>query len=220
MEIFVISKSFIVREAMEIFFKSKFENCNVKVFRDAIDVKNLDLSKTELIFWDVQIDMLKKINFTNNVFNKIKILVYDSSNNKEMFSKFVKSGIYGYIVDIAEEEDLIYIVKKILSGKKYYDSEVLVSIFNNNYNISHSNHSNTEKELSILTFREREIFEKVKQGLTNKEISKELYITEHTIKKHITSILSKLNMRNRKEIILSGNIGDSNSNTFSNQIAM
>ena len=53
-----------------------------------------------------------------------------------------------------------------------------------------------------LTERESQVLHMVGLGYTNKEIAKKLYISEHTIKKHITSILSKLDMRNRKDLII------------------
>ena len=53
-----------------------------------------------------------------------------------------------------------------------------------------------------LTSREKEVLDMVVSGLTNKEIAKSLYLSEHTIKKHITNILDKLDMRNRKDLII------------------
>ena len=53
-----------------------------------------------------------------------------------------------------------------------------------------------------LTERESQVLYMVGLGYTNKEIAEKLYISEHTIKKHVTSILSKLDMRNRKDLII------------------
>ncbi|MGG7078446.1 response regulator transcription factor [Clostridium sardiniense] len=194
MEILIISKSSIFTDGLEAFFHSRFENCNVSRLKSVIELRKVDLSKFEFIFMDIEKDILDNIKFIDDEFNKANILCYDRHNNKSIFFELLKLGIDGYIVDRVEKDDLVYIIRKILNGKKYYDSELLEHVIsddcNNNYN-----------KLRTLTYREREVLEKVMKGLSNKEISKELYITEHTIKKHITSILSKLNMKNRKELI-------------------
>lgn len=194
MEILIISKSSIFTDGLEAFFYSRFENCNVRRLKNFIELRKVDLSKFEFIFMDIEKDILDNIKFIDDEFNKTNILCYDRHNNKSIFFELLKLGIDGYIVDGVEKDDLLYIIRKILNGKKYYDSELLEHLISgdcdNNYN-----------KLRTLTYREREVLEKVKKGLSNKEISNDLYITEHTIKKHITSILSKLNMKNRKELI-------------------
>ena len=53
-----------------------------------------------------------------------------------------------------------------------------------------------------LTKREREILICIAQGKSNIEISKELYITEHTVKKHTSNIFSKLNLKDRIQAAL------------------
>ena len=53
-----------------------------------------------------------------------------------------------------------------------------------------------------LTSRENEVLEKVGEGYSNKDIAKSLHISEHTVKKHISNILVKLDMRNRKDLII------------------
>ncbi len=52
-----------------------------------------------------------------------------------------------------------------------------------------------------LTKRELEVLTHIKKGLTNEQIGKQLFITERTVKFHITSILSKLNADNRTEAV-------------------
>ena len=65
--------------------------------------------------------------------------------------------------------------------------------------------ANAKKSVSPfdeLTDRERQILEKLAQGLSNKEIGEELYISEKTVKHYMTNILQKLQVRNRVEAAL------------------
>ncbi|MGL5327703.1 MAG: response regulator transcription factor [Peptostreptococcaceae bacterium] len=194
MEVLVVSKSFIVREALDLFFKSKFKEYKFNSLNRFEEIKNVDLSKVEFMLIDAESDIIDKISAIKELFKKIKIVVFDRMNNNNMFLTSIKNNIDGYLVDIPEKEELVYVVKRVLSGRKYYDTDFVESII--------TTKQNNYEDCNILTSRENEVLELVGQGLSNKEIAKELYITEHTVKKHVTNILSKLDMRNRKDLII------------------
>ena len=59
------------------------------------------------------------------------------------------------------------------------------------------NMSRASSELSVLTEREREVFDQLAQGLTNKEIAENLFITTNTVKRHIKAIFEKLGVHTR-----------------------
>lgn len=104
----------------------------------------------------------------------------------------MKIGIDGYILANIESEDIGYAVKQLSKDKKYYDAELIESYI-----------SKDENEcMGDLTKREREILICIAQGKSNIEISKELYITEHTVKKHTSNIFSKLNLKDRIQAAL------------------
>jgi len=194
--VLIISKSFIVREALESFFKSNFEDYNFNSIRVLDEAKDIDFSKIKFIFIDIENDEINKIKRIKEVYNNIKILIFDKSSNIDILKKSIKGNIDGYLVDIPEKEELVYIVNNIINSKKYYDLDLIKELLIDDNCNSYDNGINT------LTSRECEILELVVEGLTNKEMAKKLYITEHTIKKHITNILFKLDMRNRKELII------------------
>lgn len=197
MEVLIVSKSFIVREALSKFFNQEFENTNVKVLRNLSKINDINMLEIDFMFVDIDnITIIDRIRILKEKFNDLKILAFGRSNDKEVFLNLYNSSVNGYILDILEKEDLKYIVKKILSGKKYYDMDLLEDI------ICNESFDDYEENLNSLTPREVEVLNEVRKGLSNKEIARKLYITEHTVKKHITSILSKLDMKNRKNLII------------------
>ena len=56
--------------------------------------------------------------------------------------------------------------------------------------------------LELLTQREKEVLLALGEGLSNKEISQKLYVTEHTVKKHVSQILAKLDLADRSHAII------------------
>lgn len=198
MKVLVISKSFIVREALDLFFSKNFKEYKLKVLRELKEISNINLSNVELAFIDVNEDIVDNISLIKESFKDIKIIIFNKHNDKNIFIKCLKNKIESCIFDIDESDDLLHIVRTVIKGKKYYDLDILDEIMDNMYNQEVLNKSSYED----LTERESQVLYMVGLGYTNKEIAEKLYISEHTIKKHVTSILSKLDMRNRKDLII------------------
>jgi len=124
-----------------------------------------------------------------------KFIILTSSSKKEDFIKAQQVGVDGYILKEAFAEDIIYAVHVVARGKKLFDSSILQYKTNDIKN----NH------LQSLTLRERDVLIELGKGLSNVQIAKKLYISENTVKKHISSILSKLGLRHRTEAALYAN---------------
>lgn len=195
MEVLVISKSFIIREAICMFFSNNFEECRVVEGNILPDILKLDLSKTEILLIDVDRDIIEYIAKVKDYYKNLKVIVYNKTNNKDIVLNCFKYKIDSCISDIQEKEDLTYIINTVKRGKKHYEFEVLEEFINNKS-------YNEKYDANILTNRENEVLDMVGCGYSNKEIAKTLYISEHTVKKHITNILFKLDMRNRKDLII------------------
>ena len=194
MEVLVVSKSYIIREAMGIVFKNNFENCIVKNCKELKDIKNLDLSLTEIVFIDMEEDIIENISKIKDYCKQLKFIVLNKFEDKNILLNCFKNKIESCIFDIYEKEDLIYIINTVRKGKKCYDLDIL-------YDILEESVSN-KNSIDILTNREQEVLDMVAVGFTNKDIAENLHLSEHTVKKHITNILYKLDMRNRKDLII------------------
>ena len=187
MEVLIVSKSFIFRESINVFLKNKFEGYKSNELRQLSEVNSINLKNIEFMIVDVENDSVDNLTTIKKMYNNIKIIIFDRAKDINNLHKSIKNKIDGYIIDLQEKEDLIYIFNRILRGKKYYDIEV---------------EEQKVQSIDVLTNRENEIFILVGDGYSNKEISNELFISENTVKRHITSILLKMNMSNRKDLIL------------------
>jgi len=136
-------------------------------------------------------DGLKLVELERKNMNNIKYIILTSSLKVEDFMRAKKIGVDGYILKQALTEDLLYAVHLVNRGKKYYDPIMMEDTY-----------SSDSRILDVLTRREKEVLDKLGDGLSNNQIAKELYISENTVKKHVSSVLSKLNLNRRTEAAL------------------
>lgn len=121
-----------------------------------------------------------------------KCIILTSSSRRDDFMRAQEQGVEGYLLKEAFPEDIIYALRVVARGKKFVDPDFL------KYSLS----ENEDTPLDELTPREKEILLELGKGLSNNQIAKTLYISENTVKKHISSILAKLGLHQRIEAAL------------------
>lgn len=194
MNILILSNSFIIREIINNLIMKIYQNINTDIFDidDYIEMnkhKNYDLA----IFhtYNTKFEDLKRI-------VKIKdysqhLMVLDRLKREDILNACLEHNIDGYVVDFEDECEFKYIINKILNGSKFYDSQVVYKLMGEMRSIDLK---------YIITDREKEVMIEASKGLSNREISENLNITEFTVKKHLSQVMRKLNYKSRKEIIL------------------
>ena len=195
MKILVVSESFIIRDSLNHILNEILDTDDIITVSNLNNVLDKELLEIDFSFIDVNknnINIVKRLSKIRRKFKGSKIMILDSKKDIELFIKSVDYGIDGYILNIDDKDEFIYIIKKVLNGKKFYDSELL------QYTI-HNEKTNNEIDL---TNREKCVLNYVCKGLSNKDIANELRVTDYTIKKQVSNILSKLHLRNRQDIIL------------------
>lgn len=193
--ILIVSNCFLVEESLGKLFNNLFTYSVVKTISDMSDIDEDELANQDFIFTIINEKdghILEKLGKIKAINKKVKILILDTQRCETYFKKAIQMDIDGYMINITEKEEFIFVVNRIVQGKKAYDPILLKSVVSTNY----------LNKGDILTRRERDVLKELGKGLSNKEISYNLYITEHTVKKHISSILDKLNLKNRQEAIL------------------
>lgn len=119
-----------------------------------------------------------------------RFIVITSSANRGDFERAVEAGVDGYILKDALPEELLYAVKLVAQGRRYYDPAMIRTAWEE------------PRELGRLTHREREVLSSLGRGSKNSEIARELFITEFTVKKYVSQILDKLSLQDRTQAAL------------------
>ncbi|MGI6669286.1 MAG: response regulator [Acetivibrionales bacterium] len=137
------------------------------------------------------------VNSAKKAYPDCKFVILSSSSDVTDFERALKAGVDGYILKDAFPEDIIYAVKTVLRGRKYFDP-----VFMEKRNIDVKQENQQVNPDDVLSPRELEILECLGNGMSNKSISNKLYISENTVKKHISSILAKLGLNDRTQAAL------------------
>lgn len=120
-----------------------------------------------------------------------KFVILTSFIPREDFMAAENVGVDGYILKNAYIEDILYAINVVIRGKKYYDPDIM----------KYKDNIDSEHIFNQLTVREKDVLNELGKGLSNEEIAGRLYISENTVKKHVSSILSKLNFTHRTQIV-------------------
>jgi two-component system nitrate/nitrite response regulator NarL len=134
-------------------------------------------------------DGLAIVSRAKAMYLKTKFIVLTEVMLEKDFKRGEQLGVEGYLLKEAFIEDIVYAIRVIMRGKRYYYSELL----------KYDEHFN-DSVINKLTDREKDVLNEIKKGLSNEEIANKLRISEHTVKKHVSSILTKLNLNNRTQI--------------------
>jgi len=160
--------------------------------KETFDV--LRKEKIELVIVDLNLGSengLDIIYKSKEIRKEAKFLILTSFMSEADFLRGEDMGLDGYILKDAFVEDITYAINSITRGKKYYDPSI----------VSYKNKSANNALTEDLTLREREVLIELCKGLSNQEISRNLFISESTVKKHVSSILGKLNLAHRSQVI-------------------
>jgi len=119
------------------------------------------------------------------------------SNDNELFAA-IRSGASGYLLKNEPIGQLLEAVRSVYDGGIATSKDMTKRIFKEFSNTSSGNQG-TRGALLSLTPRELEVLRELTGGASNQEIAATLFLSENTVKRHVSSILAKLNLTSRRE---------------------
>ncbi|MFZ5968810.1 MAG: response regulator [Bacillota bacterium] len=166
------------------------EGCSVREAVEMLTKETYDIGIIDLRLGKE--DGLEIVDQANQKGVRTKFVILTSSMRKEDFQRAQQAGVYGYILKEAFTEDIVYALRVVDRGKRFIDPEIL----------EFQSNQQEDKQLDQLTSREKDVLLELGNGLSNEEIAGKLYISEHTVKKHVSNILSKLELNHRTQAAL------------------
>ena len=129
-----------------------------------------------------------------------KILMLTVSDEEEDLYEAVKAGATGYLLKEISIEEVANAIRAVMTGQSLISPSMaskLLSEFNNLAKAAQ------QKVLAPkLTDRELQVLKLVAQGMSNREVAEQLFISENTVKNHVRNILEKLHLHSRMEAVV------------------
>ncbi|MEU1486549.1 response regulator transcription factor [Streptomyces sp. NPDC005752] len=123
-------------------------------------------------------------------------LMLTSFDEEEALLDSIMAGAAGYVLKEIKGVDLVAAVRTVATGQSMLDPTTTAHLMRSLRSPASSNPEGDER-LSVLSDRERAVLDLIGEGLTNRQISKRLYLSEKTVKNHISRLLAKLGVERR-----------------------
>jgi DNA-binding NarL/FixJ family response regulator len=128
-----------------------------------------------------------------------RILILTTFDLDEYVYEALRAGASGFVLKDDPPDQLIAAIETVAAGEALLSPTVTRRVIRE---FARTPRPAPPKELADLSARERDVFRLIARGLSNAEIGHELYISETTVKKHVTHILSKLGLRDRVQAVV------------------
>ena len=151
---------------------------------DLISTNNIDVAILDVEMPEATGLEVLEYTRSNNI--HCKVVIVTTFKRMGYFERAIKNNVDAYVLKDRSIDELMKTINNVLAGHKEYSPELMENIFN-----SHNPLTNQEKIILL----------KIKEGLSNKEIANELFLSEGTIRNYISNILTKLNCKNRTEAV-------------------
>lgn len=136
------------------------------------------------------ITTLKKIKEINP---QIKILILTIHDGEEYIYEVIKAGAEGFIQKDIKPEELKDSIVKVIKGEKVFPISVEKQIAETVV---------VKRDVQKLSAREQEVLGLLAQGMSNREIAANLFISEKTVKNHVSNILKKMSVNDRTQAVI------------------
>ena len=128
-----------------------------------------------------------------------RILILTTFDLDEYVYEALRAGASGFVLKDDPAEQLIDAIRVVARGDALLSPTITKRVINQFVRIPHPT---APKAINNLTEREFDVFRLIARGLSNAEIGQQLYISDATVKTHITHILQKLNLRDRVQAVV------------------
>jgi DNA-binding NarL/FixJ family response regulator len=185
------------------------EEPDIKVVGEAADgieaVHRAEEMAPDVVVMDVRMPRSTGIEAARRIRERLpdtKVIMLTVSDSEEDLYAAVKAGASGYLLKEIAIEELADAVRAVARGHSLISPSMaskLLTEFNALVQQAEERHHSL---LPSLTDRELDVLKLVAKGLSNREISEELYISENTVKNHVRNILEKLHLHSRMEAVV------------------
>jgi len=187
-----------IRQGIRVYLESKDINIVDEAINGLQAVEMTAQLKPDVVIMDIHMPELTGIEATRRIlFNNpdIRILVLTAYDTPAYVHALLDAGADGFILKTAEFDELYRALHEVAVGRTAFDDDIMAKI---------AQSDDEPQPVETLTKREIEILTHVGYGKTNKEIGKQLFISDRTVQGHLKNVYAKLGVTTRTEAVTIG----------------
>ncbi len=180
-------------------------------------IKLVEENDPDVVLMDINMPGTNGVEATRNLietFPETKVLILSIHDDESYVTHVLKTGASGYLLKEMDADALIEAVKVVGRGGAYIHPKVTHNLINEYRRLASGDEGGEDaaeigfkeveyrKPLHILTRRECEVLQLMTDGYSNRMIGETLYISEKTVKNHVSNILQKMNVNDRTQAVV------------------
>lgn len=161
--------------------------------------------RPDVILMDIRMPQMDGLEATSKIIDEadwpVRVLILTTFDPDEFVYKALRAGASGFVLKDIPPEELVIAVRSVAAGGALLAPSItrrFIGKFAERLAVD----TNVSARLERLTGREREVLAAIARGFNNVEIAEELFIGAATVKSHVSSILSKLGLRDRAQAVI------------------
>ncbi|KGX86321.1 response regulator [Pontibacillus litoralis] len=194
-------------------FEPSFE-----VVAEGDDARNIvelvEQSNPDVVVMDINMPEVNGVEATAQLlekFPRLKVIILSIHDDENYVIHALKSGAQGYLLKEMDSDTLIEAIKVVDEGGSYLHPKVTHNLVREYRRLTEDSTKNSSevthtieyrKPLHLLTRRECEVLQLLADGKSNRGVSESLYISEKTVKNHVSNILQKMSVTDRTQAVV------------------
>jgi DNA-binding NarL/FixJ family response regulator len=158
--------------------------------------------KPAVVLMDIRMPELDGLQATREILAanpEARILILTTFDLDEYIYEALRAGASGFVLKDDPPENLIAAIRTVAAGDALLSPSITGQVISQ---FARLPQPSPPKELEDLTTREMEVFRLIARGLSNVEIGEQLFISDTTVKTHVTHVFQKLNLRDRVQAVV------------------
>lgn len=159
----------------------------------------------DLLLLDLNMPKVNGLEVIKNVkqaLPDLKVLVLTILDDENYLFEVIKNGAAGYVLKDIEPRMLVQAIRAVYAGESFIYPTLTKKLINEVNRAQSLERGHRRGRDDRLTYREMEVLQLIAQGMSNAEIAGQLFLSEKTVKNHLTSIFRKLNVSDRTQAAL------------------